>query len=273
MPLSRQKLFARVLLGAFVAICALWLGRLDYTRKISTNVLDLIPTAEQSPEVDLVRSFASDVQSRVMLFALSDSAQPGTAPTAAAGQFAKELSGSAAFAEVSIIGNSADQDELGRRIFERRFELLLPTWLAEHQREYDETGQPAAGFSKWLAERAASDLEEFLTQPEASALQKIIQSDPLLLVPRLLDDARLAGPTDASGTHALIWAKIKDSPLAEAGQQPVFNTITKALANVRANHPGTELRWSGVNRFAAASRARIESEISLLNLFSIAAVL
>lgn len=269
----RQKIFARAALLVFVAVCGTWLATLDYDRKISTNVLDLIPTAEQSPEVDLVRGFASDVQARVVLLALNDPKTPGVAPQAAAAEFAAALAKSPEFTEATVIGDNTAQDQLGRKIFERRFELLLPAWLAEQHRQFESTGRPPAEFSSWLAEHAAADLEDFLSQPEATALQQIVQSDPLLLVPHLIERARLAGPTATSSGHALIWAKMKASPLAEAGQQPVFAAIDATLARVRVDHPGVELRWSGVNRFAAASRARIESEIRLLNLFSIAAVL
>ena len=71
MSSGQQKLYARVALLGLRRILRQRGWRASTTRtKISTNVLDLIPTAEQSPEVDLVRGFASDVQSRVMLFAL-----------------------------------------------------------------------------------------------------------------------------------------------------------------------------------------------------------
>ena len=273
MPPRAQKLVSRAALALIVVFCGVWLGRLDYDEKISTNVLDLIPTAEQSPEVDLIRGFASDVQSRVMLFVLQNPKTPDVAPQAAAERFATELLTSGHFAEAVVMGNSAAQDELGRKLFERRFELLLPSWLNQRQREFDQTGQPSEQFSMWLAERVASDLEAFLSEPEAAALQKIIPADPLLLVARLIETARLAGPAETTGGYGLIWARMKASPLEEAGQQPVFTTIDRALANVRALDPGLELRWAGVNRFAAASRARIESEIQLLNIFSIAAVL
>jgi predicted exporter len=100
-----------------------------------------------------------------------------------------------------------------------------------------------------------------------------VQADPLLLVPRLIEHARLAGPTGGISEHALIWSRINASPLAEEGQQLVFAVIDAALAEARKVQPGVTLQWSGVNRFAASSRARIESEIRLLNFFSIAAVL
>jgi predicted exporter len=270
---ARQKNSARALLLAFAAFCGIWLARLDYGQKISTNVLDLIPAAEQSPEVDLVRGFANDVQSRVMLFALSDPSSPPRPPQTAAQQFADELSRSPHFAEALVVGNVAAQEKLGRDIFERRLELLLPGWLAEREREFNATGKPAAEYSSWLAERVASDLEDFLARPEATAMQDIIAADPLLLVPRLIEHARLTGPPGNAGDHALVWARMTVSPLSEEGQQPVFRTIESALANARATNPQIELGWSGINRFAAASRARIESEIQLLNIFSVAAVL
>ncbi len=224
--------------------------------------------------MDLVRGFANDVQSRVMLFALRNPATPDRAPIAAAHRFADELSHSPEFAEALVIGDTTAQDKLGREIFEHRFELLLPGWLGDREREFARSGKPSANFVPWLAERTAADLETFLSQPEATAMQQLIVADPLLLVPKLVEHARLASPpAENAGGHALIWARINPSPLAEAGQQPVFSAIDTAIARVRADYPDVELRWSGVNRFAAASRSRIEAEIQLLNIFSIAAVL
>ena len=106
------------------------------------------------------------------------------------------------------------------------------------------------------------------------ALQEFIPQDPLLLVPRLLDQAQAIGsPAAKAGGSALVWVRIAPSPLSAAGQAPVFAVVAQALAAVRADHPGVELRWTGVNRFAAASRARIEAEIEALNLLSLLAVI
>src|SRR5688572_19303759 len=96
----RQKLLSRLVLGAFACFCAVWLLRLDHGEKISTNILDLIPVAEQSAEMGLIRGFASNVQARVMLFALRDPTTAGTPPLALAQVFANELSRSPAFAGV-----------------------------------------------------------------------------------------------------------------------------------------------------------------------------
>lgn len=270
---DRQKFWARVTLLTFTGLCGLWLARLDYGRKISTNVLDLIPASEQSPEVNLVRGFADDVQSRVMLFALRDAKTPANAK-AVATAFAAGLRSSPEFAEAVVIGDPAAQDKLGRAVFERRFELLLPGWLAAKRAEFERAGGGQQEFSAWLAEKAAADLEAFLAEPEAAAMQELVLADPLLLVARLAGQAQLFASRGAdSAEYGLIWARIEASPLAEAGQQPVFAAVEAAFARVHATYPEAELRWSGINRFAAASRARIESEIQLLNIFSIVAVL
>jgi predicted exporter len=269
----RQKLFARLALGALVLAAAGWLVHLDFSRKISTNVLDLIPSGEQSPEAGLVRSLAGDLQARVMLFALRDPASAGTPPSAAARVLAAELARSGEFAEAVALDDGSSA-QFGREIFDRRFSLLLPTWLGERRREFSATGLPDPAFSRWLAERSAAGLEDFLAQPEASAFGAVLPMDPLLLVPRLIDRTRPADiPGAGAGGSALVWARIRNSPFGEEGQGRVFAAVDRAFARVRASDPSVELRWTGVNRFAAASRRQIESEIKLLNLLSVAAVL
>lgn len=274
MQAAAKKRFYRGGLIAFAALCIVWLARLNFSEKISTNVLDLIPAGEQAPEIALIRSFANDIQARVMLFALEDPRTPEVPPVAAAELLTTELRRSPLFAEAVVVGDDSAQTAMGRKIFDHRFELLLPTWLGQHARRFAQTGQPAGNYSAWLAEQSAGELEHFLSRPEAVAMQDLALVDPLLLVPSLIDRARgLSGPGSAAHGHALVWARITPSPLAESGQGPVFAAVEAAFARVRAVHPGITLRWTGINRFAAASRARIESEIKLLNLFSLLAVL
>ncbi|HEY1111443.1 MAG TPA: MMPL family transporter, partial [Opitutaceae bacterium] len=270
---SHQKLFARWALIAFAAVCATWLLRLDYATKVSTNVIDLIPEEERAPEIGLLRGFANNAQARVMLFALRDEGG-GKPPQGAAGAFAEALLNSGEFAEAHILGDSSANDALGRAIFEQRMAWLLPSWLGEREREFAASGQPLEKFSSWLAERAAGDLEAFLTRPEATALQEILPRDPLLIVPGLVERARLvSAPGGGAGVHALVWARIKASPFAEAGQGPVFAAVEKALERASKARGEIELRWTGVNRFAAASRQRIEAEVGLLNTLSLVGVL
>ena len=64
MHASRQKLYARLLLGLGVTLGLVWLARLDYARKISTDLLDLVPADERSPELALVRTLSGERQAR-----------------------------------------------------------------------------------------------------------------------------------------------------------------------------------------------------------------
>jgi len=268
----RQKLFARVLLGLCLLVGAVWLLRMDFAGKISTDVLDLIPPAERAPELAMVRSLAGEQRARVALFALDfPAASPRRAAATAA--FVAALRASPALAEVAPMSDLAARDALGRHIFQERFDLLLPAWLESRRREYA-AARTATPWPDWLAERIAADLEASLARPEALALQDLVPSDPLLLVPDLVDSVRGLDPA-SSDTHGpdLVWARAAASPLLAEGQQPLFASVDRALAAARAIEPGVNLRWTSIARFAAQSRARIERELSTLNLLSLAAVL
>lgn len=268
-----QKRAARFALLALSLLGLLWLARLDYDRKISTNIIDLIPRDERSPELALVRSLVGDRQAQAMLFALRSG--EGPAPSEAANQFAEHLRKSGLFRDVVVLSDTASRDALGGFVYERRFDLLLPQWLEEKQNEFAATGRPMAEFSAWLAERTVDGLDKFVGQPESVAFQELLPNDPFLLVPTLADRAQALGFGGGSGSTkaALIWGLIRPSPFAEEGQQPVFHAVDTGLAALHSAFPGVELQWTGINRFAAESRRRISAEMSWLNAISLIAVL
>jgi predicted exporter len=282
LPLTLMTFRRRQLLGwGVLAITALlggtWLVRLDYGRKISSDVLDLIPVDGQAPELILIRSLASQAEARTMLFALT-AANGQPAPAGAAARFAAGLGREPAFEQVVVMGDTAARDTLGRELFEQRLTLLFPLWLRERAAVYAATGGAPAGFSDWLAHDTAAALGRFLATPGALVFQEMIPADPLLLMPgavdRLKDGLALVQPA-ASGAAAatLVWARMAASPLSEAGQAPAFAAIERTAVSVRAEYPGFAVAYTGVNRFAAASRARIEREVAWLNALSLAAVL
>ncbi|MDB6113914.1 MAG: hypothetical protein JWQ62_859 [Lacunisphaera sp.] len=276
MNFRRRQLTGWAVILAAALLGGAWLARLDYAKKISTDVLDLIPTDEQAPELMLVRSLASQAEARTMLFELTANGAP--APAEAAAQFVAALGREAAFDQAVVMGDTAARDAIGRELFARRFTLLFPLWLRERTGAYAATGGRPENFSEWLAREAAASLQKFLSAPEALAFQEMIPSDPLLLMPgavdRLKDGLALVQPAEAGAKKAaLVWARLSASPLSEAGQAPAFAAIARAAATVRANYPGFAVASTGVNRFAAASRARIEREVTWLNALSLGAVL
>ena len=142
------------------------------------------------------------------------------------------------------------------------------------------TGGVARGIFRVAgARRSPARSAGFLAAPEALAFQEMIPADPLLLLPGavralLKGGFALVQPPVRARPPTLVWARLAASPLSEAGQAPAFAAIDRvAAASVRADHPGFAVAYTGVNRFAAASRARIEREVTWLNALSLAAVL
>jgi predicted exporter len=264
MSFRQRRTLAWAVLLASALLGGAWLLRLDFAKKISTDVLDLIPASERDPELALVRSLASEAEARTMLIVLSR-ADGAALPLAAAQKFAAALVQSAAFSQAVALGDTGWRDALGRELFAQRFALLFPTWLAAQ----DEPN---------LALASARRLKSFLETPEALAFQDLIPADPLLLLPDALARVKagpelLAGAARSTAGNGLIWAQLSASPLSESGQAPAFAALEQAAAGVRMEFPGLQVSFTGVNRFAAASRARIEREVSWLNALSLAAVL
>ncbi len=265
MTFHQRRLFGWIILAAFAVLGGAWLLQLDYARKVSTDVLDLIPADERVPELAIVRQLASEAEARTMLFVLS-AANGESAPLAAAERFAAELTRSGKFTQAIALADPAWRDAVGRELFELRFTLLFPAWLQERK-----------GDGREVARRAARELRAFLERPDALAYQDLIPADPLLLLPdalgRLKNGLALVQPEGGAGATGLVWAQLGVSPLSEAGQGPAFAAIERAAETVRVEHAGVRVAYTGVNRFAAASRARIEREVSWLNTASLVAVL
>lgn len=277
MEFRRRQLLGWGALAAAALLGGLWLLRLDYARKISTDVLDLVPSRNVAPELALVRQLAGEAESRTMLFELRVGGLRGPhAPAAAAQQFAEALRTKPAFDQAVTLADTAARDALGKELFDQRFALLFPRWLHEHMGAHaaaGSMGDPAT----WLARDAADELGKFLATPEALAFQDLVPSDPLLLMPgavtRLKDGLALVQPPAAATPPALVWARLSASPMTEAGQGPAFAAIEQAAAEVRKEFAGLSVTYTGVNCFAAASRARIEHEVKWLNTASLVAVL
>ncbi|MBA4136946.1 MAG: hypothetical protein C0518_06485 [Opitutus sp.] len=273
--LRRRQLFGGGLLVLAALLCGAWLLRMDRAAKISTDVLDLIPAGERSPELTLVRQLASHAEARTMLLELTDGGKP--ASPAAVARFVATLQREPSLASVVAMDDPRLRDGVARIVHAERFSLLFPAWLEQQQKNFSTTGRPPAEFVSWLAEEAAQALTRFLGQAEALAFQDVLPSDPLLLLPSLAMEMKggldvVAPPTD-SAAPALVWAQLAASPLSEEGQGPVFAALDRALAESRREFPRLQLAYTGINRFAAASRARIEREVKLLNALSLVAVL
>src|SRR3954468_5906202 len=119
MTLSRRRRLGFSLLFVFAVLGAGWLLQLDYARKISTDVLDLIPVNERDPELAVVRELASEAEARTMLFVLTDgTGHPATLE--AAQRFASELGRSATFKQAIALADPTWRDAVGQELFASR---------------------------------------------------------------------------------------------------------------------------------------------------------
>jgi predicted exporter len=226
-----RKTPARILLltGALAGVA--WLASLDYAQKISTNVLDLIPAAERSPELAVVRSLAGEKQARVALFALRVPGDDDDTRDRAAAAFTASLLASGAFAEAEITTDTTSRNALAGQIFAQRLALLLPGWLAEN-----ESHDTAA-----LAEKTAADLERFMSKPEALAFAELLPHDPLLLLPTLVEKVQSLDTTST----------VTASPAAAATAAASASTATAAPGDTAT--PGDTAASTSASTAASAS--------------------
>jgi len=205
MTLARRRLIAWFLLVGIAAAGVGWLVTIDLRTKISTNVLDLVPGSAKSPELNVVRSLASEAEARTMLFSLHDSTK--AVEPAAAALLASELKRDPAFAAAVSLQDLRAKDALGKTIFDRRMTLLFPRWLEEERRAYASSAQPRPEFTAWMADETTRKLNDFVTSPAALAFQDVVPADPLLLMPRVVERLKpalgLFGGATRPGRNAL----------------------------------------------------------------------
>lgn len=262
-----------VLLG-FLVLCGAWLLSLDPATRFTTDVTELLPADERDPEARLALSLVRERQGRVVLIALdAPKNTPPSALASAAHAHAETLRASPAFVSAFPLADQSWQHALGALLHARRFDLLLPNWLATQRAAYA-AEQSATPFPEWLAARVTAALDTHLASPAASATTELVSSDPLLLLVALADQAAPLAPAPAASPHrALVWAETRDGPLSEAGQQPVFDALEQAAGAARAQIPDLSVSSTGVARFAAAAKASTRTEITQLNTIALACVL
>ncbi len=256
-------------------------------RRISVDVLELLPRDEQDPTIRLARQTVSGRFGRTLYIALHDTAHPDKAPVEAAALVAGELRGNPAFGDVFTGLDAAAKDRLQQWFLDHRLALRLPAWfegMTVRWRKEKGPSAPPEPDPAWLAAAAASDLGEFQNTSDALAYQERLPGDPLLLIPGLLtifgDQDKATASSMAGGSltkkgpdginYALIQTETRGSQMEEAGQTPVFAALDRGLADARAKFgPGMALRFTGVNKFAAETREHGLKEVSLLTWISL----
>ncbi|MET0263829.1 MAG: MMPL family transporter [Rariglobus sp.] len=271
--MTKSARFALVILLLFAALCGGWVLSLDPKERFTTDITELLPADERDPEARLVVSLARERQARVILAILD--LPKDTAPAvrdAASSAYVAALRESPAFVSAHVLSDRGWQHQLGQLLHARRFELLLPGWLAEQRRAYAAETRTES-FPDWLARESTERLDAWLVSPQGSATADLLTSDPLLWLPALSDRASELAPAPVlATTDILVWAETRAGPLSEEGQEPVFAALAAAESAARQLVPGATARHTGVHRFAAAAKSSTKDEISLLNTLALGAV-
>ena len=266
--LSRQQLAIISTFAVLLSILAGYLASVDYARKISTDIMDLVDLDARSQDVRLAQAAHQLKQAKLIMLTLytQNEASP---PADDVDRFLQTLLSSPAIATAEIVGQTEAFTELAAQLYQQRNTLLLPIWL-NRQKSLAPADVP---FDVWLAQKIVDDLNQFLEAPDSVYYYDFIESDPLLLVPGAIAALRAGTPhnTSASGTIRMI-IETAHSPFEAAGQTPVFEVIENARQTCFAPD-SVNMEYTGIHRFAHQSKTRIKGEVMRLNLLSLSGVI
>lgn len=230
-----------------------WLLSLDWETRLSTDVMDLIPERSPSPELALGRSVLSDVYANRVMVAMRSVDNLSSVDAYVACLEASPL--------VDRVTNLLDVDafeEVGQFVFERRFELLFPSWFTEFASE----GLGQAELAQHVAER----LDSALNDPVFVAFEELVPSDPLLLMRDAAETFQRAQPTSVvEASTYLLEVTLTVSSLKTEGQVPVFELLAEAEAAAKEYSPSIRVMDTGVHRYAAETEQSMRKEVKKLN--------
>ncbi|MBE7213528.1 MAG: hypothetical protein INR65_21130, partial [Gluconacetobacter diazotrophicus] len=127
-PLAPWRATAILLLLLAAGAAVLFAGQ-HASRRISVDVLELLPRDEQDPTIRLARQTVSGRFGRTLYIALHDTAHPDKPPVDAAALVAGELRANPAFDAVFTGLDDAAKERLQQWFVDRRLALRLPVWL------------------------------------------------------------------------------------------------------------------------------------------------
>lgn len=254
---KQSALGARLVLLLLLAVSLTALLRIDYGRKLVSDVFALVrlETIDGAPSTHLMED-VMDRQGRLLAILIR-----GEDAVEIAVEVAESLSASTAIERATPMDETALYG-FGQELFAERMALLFPRFLAEAMAEYDGA---ADGFDEWLAERTVAQINATLESAEGLALAELLPQDPFLLISEAFSS--MSGATVGDGN--LVLATIAGPPTDTEIQQEVERLLTQA----RREHEGNGILATGAVLFAAESEARIRHEVFRLNLLMGGAVL
>lgn len=249
----KLRLLALVGMLALFSLSVWSLLTLDWGERLSTDVMELIPDQQASPELAMSRGVLSDVYSNRVLVAMQSVADARSVDA-----YVSHLEASPLVAQVIDMSAGDTYEILAQFVFEHRFELLLSEWLASSRTD--------ASNSEKFAEIAVERLDLALDDPSFAAFEEIIPSDPLFLMQSAMETFQQVQPTNVSSvqTH-LLEVTLAVSALKPEGQIPVFELLDEAASRAKVFSPELRVLDTGAHRYAFETEHNMRQEVQTLN--------
>jgi predicted exporter len=265
----RNKIFAVIWVLAICAASAWVIWSAESGRAINANLIDLLPKAERDPVVtDAVTRMNTNFERHLVI--LVGGREFATAK-AGAEHVSARLASSGQFRELRL---RQDPDALRHAIsfyLPLRFQLLDD--LSRHQLHAgDATALERAILMRYYA-------------PQSSINSKLIEKDPLLLLPRFmesrvldgggkteLEDGYLTVKSDGK-TYIILIGELSSTPFSFTLQERLMPVFKNLRDNLRKRHPGAEFILAGTLPYAAAGTRSALDETSTVGLGSLLGII
>lgn len=260
--------------------CGLYLVQVPWQSRLQTDVSALLTEAgDDVPGTGeaALEGTLQQAQSRLLFFRLAQRPEaPAEALIPAADALLARLRAQPGLAAAGQ-GQGLDEATLQAWLWAHRYALLLPAWLQAQTAALD-SGTPPEAWGSALARASVADLGAFLASPEAWAWMELVPEDPLLLVAeqalQAFDSAVFsqASPADAGANSLLLWAEVAPEVNPFEASGIALNAALEGHVADVAAETGADVAWTGVLRYASASRTAIRAEVGRLNALSLGLV-
>jgi len=255
---------AALLLGLSLFVLQRW--------QMTTDIADFLPGGEAGTQAALARQIAVSELSRtmVLLVTLDGGDREGTAAAAVSSEMERALRAEAADALAAIDAGPAEGfEDAVWRLYEPRV-LAFSAASADAAR---------AATSPMALAAAVEQLKRKLASPMSSLLARVAPRDPLLVLPRVFEQAMGKSGAGlavvdgrfvtADGQSAVLFLVSRTAASDSATQRPLLAAIQRAFATVDAGHGGRlQLRQCGTNRHAVGTEDAMRADVQRVSLGS-----
>ena len=253
-------------------LLVLFLSQVRGGLNLKTNILELMPAAEQDPVFETSRSAFEGTMGKTVLILLENSSASGASTGDQLTEARRRVK--TLLDQSDVFGTVRGFDQSGGRpfydlYFPHRYHLLAPS-----VRQILRSEQPISSLKQHIQRGLHRQ-----TMPLSSDL---LERDPLLFFPELLnhwsdvnasDQAERAENENTDGQQEVLIGRLNQDPLSPEVQRTVDQLIDRCKSVAQQQEAGVTLRWTGLVRLAMVSRNRMQNDASWIGTISLLGVI